>query len=129
MRKTLFAGLLISGLIFSLGFSAQAKDGRGLAKGEMKMHRLLQQNGDQERILVGKVNSVATSSLEILIGKNKQFTVIVDSNDVILNRIWDKIAFGDIKTGDRIMAAGILNQTQMEAKFIRDLSLPQLPTQ
>lgn len=123
MQKTIFAGLVISGLILFVGLNVQAHD-----KDKIKKVRpLFKQEQVLARGLTGKILTVATSTVELQIGKKKTVSVEVDANDIIVNRIWDRINFSDLKVGDRIQVFGNLSATTtVAAKFIRDLSLPAL---
>ena len=78
----------------------------------------------QEKTLVGKVSSIEGNALKLTVG-SKEYTANTDSSDIIVDRVWDKISLADIKIGDQVMVFGQASGTAIEAKLIRDLSVPQ----
>lgn len=74
--------------------------------------------------IVGEVSSVGSSILKIDV-RNREYTVNVDIvNDIIVNRVWDKINLSDIKVGDTVNVVGTKTDTTIDAKLVRDLSIP-----
>ncbi len=81
-----------------------------------------------EKNLTGSVTSVTGNTFKLTVG-TKEFTVNVDANDTVANRIWEKISLTDIKVGDKVMVFGAVTNLSVEAKLVRDLSLPALQVQ
>lgn len=81
-----------------------------------------------EKNLTGKITSITGNAFKLMVGE-KEFTVNVDANDIVVNRIWNKIVLTDIKVGDRLMVFGAVTNLSIEAKLIRDISLPSFQIQ
>ena len=74
--------------------------------------------------IVGQVSSTGSSTLKITV-KDKEYMVNVDiANDILVNRLWDKINLGDIKVGDTVQVFGTKTNSTIDAKLIRDISIP-----
>lgn len=81
-----------------------------------------------EKTLTGKVTSITGNSFKLQVG-TKEFTVNVDANDIIVTRLWNKITLADIKVGDRVNVFGAVNNLSVDAKLVRDLSIPEFQVQ
>lgn len=79
----------------------------------------------QNRTLTGIVNATSSTGFKMTAG-SKEYTVAVDANDILVNRVWDSITLADVKTEDRVSVFGSINNTtlSMDAKLVRNLSLP-----
>lgn len=78
----------------------------------------------QHSTILGQITSISDSTLKISV-KDKEYTVNVDAaDDIIVNRVWDKINLSDIKIGDTVNVIGTKADTVIDAKLVRDLSVP-----
>lgn len=83
-------------------------------------------------VFFGTVKSKETSSFVLTTLKRGEQTVYFDSNTKFINRKGEKIAYDEIKSGDRIGVRGLWDRTLSkitEVKEVKDFSLPEKPTQ
>jgi len=80
----------------------------------------------------GKIKSISGNTFVLEAAQRGDQTVRVDSNTTkIVNRREEKIAFSDLKIGDRVRVTGLWDSTLKiieEVRTIKDWSLPPKPT-
>jgi hypothetical protein len=79
-----------------------------------------------EITIVGKVTAISGNTLTVTVnnGNSTLYTVNIETGDILVNRIWDKINLSDIKVNDKVMVFGTATSTTINAKLVKDLSLP-----
>ncbi len=124
--------LAISGIAFVLGTSGIVLDAKAgtLRENNFRHERNLKEKAIPKTGLVqrhrkgltGIVSAISSDSLTIVKGA-KTFTVTKNDTTRIFNKAWKNVDFASLKVGDKLIVHGVLTDTTLTARTIRDLSL------
>lgn len=77
----------------------------------------------QQKMIAGVVKSIAGSSLTLSTNQG-DYTVNTSSSTQFVNRVWHKIVLNNIRVGDKVRVFGRVKDLTVDAKVVRDISLP-----
>lgn len=95
-------------------------------KENRKTERALRRHAESTvaRVTVGTVGDISGASFTITTASGA-ITADTGNTTKFVNRKWNTIAFGDIKSGDKIRVYGVVASSTSAAQVVRDLSIPR----
>lgn len=131
MKKIIISSVLILTFVFGLAATAgvaSAKNSNSYYKNFGQMMKEIKSkvlsNVSKNNTIIGSVTSTTGNTIKINV-KNKEYTVNIDTaNSIIVNRLWDKISLSSIQVKDTVNVYGTKTDTTINAKLVRDLSVP-----